>query len=318
MGVVRYVHRTMESEVVNLWNECCTFDPITTEKFRKQALFDENYDSDLCYVYVENTRIVGFILASKRKFPYLERGLEPEKGWINVLFVDKTYRRRGIGTSLLKTAEKQLIHLGARILILASYSPNYFFAGLDGKNYPESVEFFKRHGYLPHEKHYSMGRNLHGYRISEQTAQKKQLAENKGYTFLPFRYEYSMELLEFLKDEFGGGWKRNALTAMQKYKAEERLFLVLNPKGKICGCANRAIDDNEMRFGPIGIAQDERNHGLGSILLECAMYEMAQKGIYRMFFLTTDEPGKRYYERMGLEVIRTFISYHRRIDDFRP
>ena len=101
---------------------------------------------------------------------------------------------------------------------------------------------------------------------------------------------------------------------MQKEKAEERLFLVLNPEGKICGFANRSIDDNEMRFGPIGVSAKERNHGIGSILLECAMYEMAKKGLYRMFFMTTDDPGRRYYERLGLEVIRTFITYRKEIN----
>ena len=45
--------------------------------------------------YVEGDKagigwVVGFILATKRIFPYLERGLEPDRGWINVLFVDES------------------------------------------------------------------------------------------------------------------------------------------------------------------------------------------------------------------------------------
>lgn len=311
MGIIQYDHRIMENQVVNLWNECCSFDPITAEKFRKQALFDENFSNDLCYVCVKDAQVVGFVLATKRKFPYLERGLESDKGWINVLFVKREYRRQGIGTQLLKTVEKRLIDQGVKTIILAAYSPNYFFAGLDPENYPESVCFFEKNSYLSYEKHYSMGMNLHGFKISAKVSEKKKQAEEKGYAFLPFKYEYSLELLDFLKDEFGGGWKRNALIAMQKNKAEERLYIVLNPEGKICGCANRATDDNDMRFGPIGISEKERNNGLGSILLECAMYEMAKKGIYRMFFMTTDDLGRRYYERIGLEVVRTFVAYRK-------
>lgn len=32
-----------------------------------------------------------------------------------------------------------------------------------------------------------------------------------------------------------------------------------------------------------------------------------------MFFMTTDEDGKRYYERNGLHVIRSFVEYSKDI-----
>ena len=302
-----------EQQVVNLWNEACTFDSIDIEKFRRQVLFDENFDEDLCYVAIKDKKVVGFILGIKRKFPYLERGLEPTKGWISVIFVAKEYRNQGIGQKLYDTVENKLKEMGVKEIILGAYSPNYFFAGLDPENYLESINFFEKNGYTAGTKHYSMGMNLHGYQVSEKTLVKKKKAEEKGYKFINFDYRYSLELLDFLKNEFGGGWKRNALIAMQKNKAQERILIVLNPEGKICGCSNRAIDDNEMRFGPIGISDSERNNGLGTILLELGMYEMAKKGIYRMYFVTTDEDGRRYYERIGLKVIRTFIDYSKEL-----
>ena len=75
----------------------------------------------------------------------------------------------------------------------------------------------------------------------------------------------------------------------------------------------RKIDGNPMRFGPIGISEKARNAGLGGILLELQMAEMAKKGIYHMYFVTTDEPGRRYYERHGLNVFRSFIDYRKDI-----
>ena len=206
MGLAKYNHKLHENQVVALWNECCINDLITKEKFRKQALFDENFNNDLCYVYLEDEMVVGFILATKRKFPYLERGLESDKGWINVLFVKETFRRKGIATKLLTTVETKLQEMGAKTIILASYSPNYFFAGLDPDNYKESVEFFEHHGYGAIDKHYSMGMDLHGYKMSDRVLEKKRLAEDEGYVFKPFTYEYSLELLDFLKDEFMTGF----------------------------------------------------------------------------------------------------------------
>ncbi len=302
-----------EEKVVELWNRSCVVDAIDVRKFRRQAILDENFEVELSWVAEEKGRILGFIYGTKRKFPYLERGLEPERGWINVLFVDPEYWRQGIGGRLLNLCETELLRRGCKKLTLGAYSPNYFFPGVDSVNYWQAAAFFEKHGYLAQDQHYSMGKNLHGYRLSEEIQQKKRKAEEKGYRFIGFDYSYTLELLEFLRREFGGGWKRNALIAMQTETAEDVIQLVLNREGKICGFCMRAIDGNPMRFGPIGIEEKERNAGIGGILLEVQCAEMCRKGIYRMYFVTTDEPGRRYYERHGLEVFRTFTLYEKQI-----
>ncbi|MDD3362809.1 MAG: GNAT family N-acetyltransferase [Hespellia sp.] len=308
---MRHYTQDDEKQVVDLWNRTCIFDPIDTRKFRRQAILDENFDVNLSWVAVAEGRIVGFIYGTRRKFPYLERGLEPERGWINVLFVECEYQHRGIGSKLLENCEKALKKAGSKNIILGSYSPNYFFPGIDAENYSAAVGFFEKHGYVSKEEHYSMGKNLHGYQIPKDTLQKQKEAEKKGYKFIGFQYVYALELLEFLKCEFGGGWKRNALLAMQKEVAEDVILLVLDNNNKICGFCMRAIDGNPMRFGPIGVAESARNAGIGSILLDIQCYEMCKKGIYRMYFITTDELGKRYYERHGLQVFRNFLSYEK-------
>ena len=312
MKIINY-NQGFEEQVVSLWNKCCYFDPITVDKFRQQALFDDNFDESLCWVACENEKVVGFILAMKRKFPYLDRGLEPERGWINVMFVDSDYQNRGIGQALYDIAESSLKMLGVKNITLGAYSPSYFFAGLDPEHYPLAISFFEANGYQAGSLHYSMGTNLHGYQISDKTLEKKAKAESEGYRFVPFDYSYSLELLSFAKEEFGGGWKRNVLISMQQKIAEDRIILVIDADKKICGFCMNGIDGNVMRFGPIGIAEKYRNAGLGGILLELKLFDMCKKGIYRMYFITTDDPGKRYYERHGLSVIRTFVEYRKEI-----
>ena len=310
---LRHYTQKDEQAVVDLWNRSWTFDALDVKKFRRQAILDDNFDADLSWAAVEDDRVIGFAFATKRKFPYLERGLEPERGWINVLFVDPMYWRQGIGTQLLNACEEALKSLGCKNITLGAYSPNYFFPGVDLINYPQAISFFEKHGYIAQDKHYSMGKNLHGYQLPEQTLIKKKEAEEKGYRFIPFDYSYTLELLDFLKKEFGGGWKRNALISMQKDTAEDVMLLVLNREGKICGFCMRAIDGNPMRFGPIGISESERNAGIGGVLLDLQCFEMSKKGIYRMYFVTTDEPGRRYYERHGLQVFRIFVLYKKEI-----
>jgi len=302
-----------ESQVVELWNKVLWTDPITIGKFRRQALFDDNFDPALCSVAVKGDMPVGFILATKRKFPYLERGLEPERGWINVLFVDEGFHRKGLGTKLLLCAEERLAELGVKNITFGAYSPNYFFPGLDCVNYPPAKFFFDKHGYKAGEEAYSMKKDLHGFFLSKEALAKKTEAEKKGYTFINFNYRYALELLEFAKTEFGGGWKRNALISMQNNLASDCILLALNKDGKIAGFCMRMIDGNPLRFGPIGVAESERNAGLGGILFDLMQAEMAKRGLYSLFFLSTDMPGRRFYERHGLSVFRTFTDYRKEL-----
>ncbi|NLM12454.1 MAG: GNAT family N-acetyltransferase [Epulopiscium sp.] len=312
MQILNYTQK-YEKEVVDLWNKTLTADPITIHKFRKQALFDENFDPELCYVAVEDDQVVGFLLSTKRKFPYLERGLEPKRGWINVMFVDQAYRRKGIGTALVKHSEEKLKSLGVEEVTLAAYSPNYFFPGVDKDNYSDAIKFFEKMGYQAGKESYSMCKDLHGYQISQDTLDKLTKAQEAGFSFINFEYKYALELLEFLKNEFGGGWKRNALISMQNNLAEDCILLVLNSEQQIVGFCMRMIDGNPMRFGPIGVKAEARNYGIGGILFDLMQFEMAKRGIYHLFFLSTDEPGRRFYERHGVKVFRTFVDYKKTI-----
>lgn len=312
MEIINY-HQCYEKEVVDLWNKTLTADPITAFKFRKQALFDDNFDSELCYTAVEDGCVIGFLLATKRKFPYLERGLEPTRGWINVMFVDEANRRRGVGKALAVKAEEKLKSMGAETITLGAYSPNYFFPGIDIDNYKDAVQFFEKLGYQAGKASYSMCKELHGYLMGEETLEKKAIAEEAGFRFIGFKYKYALKLLDFLKDEFGGGWKRNALISMQNNTAEDCILLVLDKEEEIVGFCMRMIDGNPMRFGPIGIKAEVRNYGIGGILFDIMQLEMKKRGIFHLYFVSTDEPGRRFYERHGLRVFRTFADYQKSI-----
>ncbi|MBU3207204.1 GNAT family N-acetyltransferase [Clostridium algidicarnis] len=312
MKIINY-SQIYESEVVDLWNKTLIADPIIVNKFRKQALFDDNFDTNLCFIAVEDDCVIGFLLATKRKFPYLERGLEETRGWINVMFVDQDYQRQGIGESLVKYAEVKLKSMGTETVTLGAYSPNYFFPGVDKDAYSGSMKFFDKMGYEAGEESYSMCKDLHGYKLGEETLDKLSKAQEAGFYFVNFEYKYALELLEFLKSEFGGGWKRNALISMQNDTAENCILLVLNCEQKIVGFCMRMIDGNPMRFGPIGVKGEARNFGIGGILFDIMQLEMEKRGIYHLYFISTDKPGRRFYERHGVKVFRTYVDYEKRI-----
>jgi ribosomal protein S18 acetylase RimI-like enzyme len=229
------------------------------------------------------------------------------------MFVDQDYQHSGVGTFLVKYIEAKLKTMGVETVTIGAYSPNYFFPGIDKDNYSTAIKFFDAMGYNSGKESFSMSKDLHGYRISEETLLKLSKAQEAGFSFENFEYKYALELLEFLKNEFGGGWKRNALISMQNNTAQECILLVLNSKQQIVGFCMRMIDDNPMRFGPIGVKEEVRNYGIGGILFDIMQLEMVKRGIYHLYFVSTDTPGRRFYERHGVAVFRTFVDYQRMI-----
>lgn len=310
--IINYSQR-YEKEVVNLWNETLLSDLVSIAKFRKQILFDENFNPNLCYIALQGSKVIGFLLATKRIFPYLERGLEPTRGWINVIFVDENYRRSGVGEKLVISAETELKKLGVETITLGAYSPNYFFPGIDKEGYKEAISFFDKLGYLGGDEAYSMCKDLHDYKLNEESIQKIRKAKELGFSIISFDYKYSLELLEFAKEEFGGGWKRNLLISMQNNTAEDCVLIVIDKNDKIVGFCMRMIDGNPMRFGPIGVKKEVRNYGIGGILFDVMQLEMKKRGIYHLYFVSTDIPGRRFYERHGVEEFRTFIDYRKKL-----
>ena len=53
---------------------------------------------------------------------------------------------------------------------------------------------------------------------------------------------------------------------------------------------------------------------VAALLIKAIGEQLEKRGIHYIFFMTTDEPGKRYYGRNGFEVIRTFTEYRKVIN----
>lgn len=303
-----------ESQVIDLWNECLTSDLITRQIFRKQVLFDENFREELAICVFHDEQLVGFGFGTKRVFPYLERGIEPERAWVNAIFVKKEYRRKGIGTQLIKSIEEKLEDGLTKKITLAAYSPNYFFPGVDRLNYKDSKRFFEVNGYQTCGEAVSMAKTLLDYTLPQKTIDKKIELEKMGYRFNRFTYDYAFKLLEFLKTEFGGGWKQNALSLIKADEAEETILICIDANDDVVGFCMRKMDGFPMRFGPFGVKDELRSLGLGGVLFDLMQEEMKSQRLFNLYFLWTHGAGQRFYEGHGVKVYREYDLMEKKLE----
>lgn len=303
-----------QKQVIQLWNDTMAADLIDENRFIKLVLCDENFNPELALLCIEKGEAVGFILGIKRIVPYMERGLEPDRGFISLLFVKKEYQHHGIGTKLVKEVERRLFDKGAKNITIAAYSPNYFFPGVDEEAYPHGVKLLEKLGYKVTGDAVSMHRTLFDYRYPEGIKRKRDELIGKGYSIQPFSYEYSLELLNFLLENFGAGWKRNAYLAILDHVAHDTIKICLDIDKKIVGYCQRGIDGNPARFGPFGVRKDLRSNGMGSILFHEMLHDMLSKGIYHVYLLWTHGDAQKFYERQGMSQYRSYQLMKKNIE----
>ncbi|WP_097014964.1 GNAT family N-acetyltransferase [Anaerocolumna aminovalerica] len=306
-----YKQKYME-QLITGWNETLIFDPISEERFLQQVLMDENFNPDFALVLLVEDKVAGFCLGIKRRYPYLTRGLEENRGWISIMFVRTEYQGRGYGKALLNEVEKRLKKEQVKEITLCAYSPNYFTPGVDLK-YEKALAFFEQNGYVKGMDAVSMQKDLFSYSIPQKTQDMIEQLKEEGISFNTYSQLYMEKLLAFVEREFDAGWVRNILQAIRNGEAEDTILIVTDKEDQVIGYCMRKIDGNDARFGPIGVKESVRSKGIGGILFDLQMREMQKRGIYYAYFLWTHGAAMRFYERHGMSVYRTYQLYRKNI-----
>lgn len=307
-------HFQMEDvdSIVTLWNQELPFDQIQKNEFLSRIVFDPNFDPHLFQIAYIQEKIIGFIYGIKRKIPYLEKGLEPHRAWIVMMAVQHQYQHQSVGTILLKQIEALFTESGIKKISLCNYSPNYFTPGIDLR-YKNAHSFFKKHGYSAFSQAVSMEKNIAGYTLPDNHLERIKKLNEMGYSIIKFQNRYALKLLDFILKEFGGGWKQNALTLMQKGEAERCIFIAIDQHDQVVGFAMRKLDGNETRFGPFGVSSELRSMGIGGLLFEKMMIDMCQYNLHYLYFLWTNGDAQRFYERYDVRVYRSYTLYEKEV-----
>jgi ribosomal protein S18 acetylase RimI-like enzyme len=139
--IIRPYMAADESAVIDLWQTCNLIVPWNDP--RKDIETKMRVQPELFLVGIEDENIVSTVMI----------GYEGHRGWINYLGVSPSYRRRGIGTCMMKEAERILKKRGCPKINLQIRKKNTevisFYESL-GYSFDEVVSMGKR--LIPHHK----------------------------------------------------------------------------------------------------------------------------------------------------------------------
>lgn len=132
-------------EMVELWNkELGEEYPMRQKLFNQNSLVDKNILEDGCAMAVDDqNNIIGFIIAKKWQ-EKVDIKMDSKRGWVQVLLVDKNYRNKGVGSTLLDQAEETLKDHGIEEIQLGG-DPFHYFSGVP-LQYVETQQWVEKRG----------------------------------------------------------------------------------------------------------------------------------------------------------------------------
>ncbi|MCL2405562.1 MAG: GNAT family N-acetyltransferase [Defluviitaleaceae bacterium] len=282
---------------LRLWNVSLKEDKLNKENFYTRIICDANFDPSLFLLAEEAGEVIGFIYGAK--------GANAEKAYIVAMGVCPAHRRKGIATELVNKLESTVKALGAKSLDIGNYAVNYFFPGIDEKNYKTAIAFFSSLGYEEKGTCSSMDMSLREYETPAKYVERKQKLESEGYTFGSFTWEDSLPMFEFFREHFPH-WLGGARSNVLRGNGHETIQLARNPKGEVVGYAMRAGDGTPGRFGPFGVAESEQGTGLGGILFHNLISDMVERRIFYTWFLWTGGRNLDIYGTWGMKKYRNY------------
>jgi len=304
-----------EHVMLTLWRASMPSDGIDSDILSIKVLADPNFDPEGCLIARVEDQAVGFALALGRKMVLGPEGdLEPDSGWITVFGVAPRFRRRGVASELFDRAEGFLREHGHRHIEVSTYAPNYFWPGVDSDRYPDAQKFLQARGYRRLYSAVSMDKNLVGFSIPPEVLEVKRQREAEGYRFTYLSPRYLRPLIEFNQRVFYPDWTRAIRESILRRVPWDRTWLALAPDDTLCGFAQfGAYDYVPDRFGPFGVDDTRRGTGLGKVLLNLTLEDMATRGFHNAWFLWTGEktPAGYLYQRTGFQVTRRFEIFAR-------
>lgn len=314
-------HRTYqagdETQILFLWNECLTQDPITLLRFRNLVLLDANFDPEGMQLAFEGDKLVGCLYAVRRRLPLYKTDLEPDNCWISFFFVHPDHRRKAIGSRLLEEGMAFLKREGRKIVFFSSYAPNYFLPGLDATAYPEGLAFLTARGFEIQYSPVAMDRSLVGYRYPEKVEQLKRERHREGYSFGSVRLGELPEVIDFANELFNPDWGRAIREGILQNLPMERVLVARYDKKIVGFCLYGGYEGIPDRFGPFGVHPDAQGKGLGKILLHECLQQMRAEGLHGAWFMWTGEKtaAGSLYLKTGFSVTRKFHVMKRNLEE---
>jgi GNAT superfamily N-acetyltransferase len=305
--------------IVGLWNDAIGDVFPLRETVLRQCLEDNPSvrSEDGCLAWTDDGQLVGFGYLGVHRLDLAETAQFRERAQIQAVVVDRSARRRGIGTRIAARLAGLARDRGIERLE-AGGGMFYLWGGIPD-DLPEAAAFSEAIGFELGDVSWDLRGDVTDLRVDEASTT---LLREQGLVVAPAAAADTAAALAFLLAEFGGEWWHETSWFLDEGGDPSTLLLLRDPSRRILGLAR--IHRPDVRpigpphfwaarrapsaggLGPIGIAADRRGQGLGRALLVVALDRLREAGMTDVVIDLTSLLG--YYGSHGFAPWMTWRS----------
>lgn len=299
------------SDIVELWNEeIGERFPMSEALWKQNTTNEPNVMKEGSFAVIEEGNLRGFIV-TKRNMEKLEAKMPTNIGWIQCMLVKKTFRNKGLGSQLLKLAEKALVDAGVNEIRLGR-DPWHYFPGVPLED-KQTINWFGKRGYVKGGVETDLIKDVRNgelYKLTNPSEHYRLLTKDD----IP-------SLLTFLERVFPGRWHYEALH-YELIGGSGREFMGFFMDGELQGFCRMndsrspviaqnvywsALIEGEMGgIGPLGIDRTIRGKHFGIDLVKAAANELIGRGVTDIVIDWTQLMA--FYEKLGFTPWKQYQS----------
>lgn len=310
--------------ILGLWNESVQagevlYRPLTKDYFHAKFLANPSHNPGLNLVALAQGQVVGYISGINKTEFLPKETHENTPGYLTVLFVDKAYRRQGIGTTLLAKLYEAMRHSGKQSIVCTDTNPiqlDWVVPDTDGCEHNKApgvdegcpgYQFLLNRGFAAPYHEVAMFLDLKDYQRPPVVGeiQEKLLGEGIHTGNYDPKWGYDFDRM---CDGVGSEYWRKVLQD-ETASPNPRPILAAWKDGHIVGFTGPVDRQENGRGWFTGICTDPNfeKMGIATVLFNLLMEAFIQVGAgYSTLFTGVENHAQRLYLRTGFRVARQF------------
>lgn len=289
------------SGLTNFMNENHLFDSFTEDLLNEKLERDPVWDAGKALICHENGVIIGFMHGVVRDI----RG--EKQGYIKLMAVERSYRRKGVASSLFHQLESQFQNQGVNLIRIYDAPLNYFMPGVDPR-YTEAVCFAKHMGFQRFGDSINMIVDL--LKLDGDTEAEEKSLEYVGIEIVRPSQDDLQEVLDFVK----GDWLLWENEVRMAFADNPPSIHVARMDGQIKAfSAHNANNKGTGWFGPMGTHPDLRGKGIGRVLLKRCLNDIREMG-HKTAIIPWVDPIAFYSHYAEARIERVFWRYEKKLN----
>ena len=276
----------------------------------ERIMEDENFLPPGAVIAIKDDEIVGFALGYIQRVDFRGEGdLAAKPGRLAGLAVRPDCRRQGIGRSLLEAVEATLEKEGKSAVSFRTYGmPISLARGFYLDTAPYS--FMLSCGYRPLGHELQLRNDLSRFQLSKDITRRRTELAHEGFMFRWYNPDDRDNLLQFMKQNFSGGWCTSIKNATED-DSSRKILLVLNSDGVVgfMGPFYTGGAGQPGGFGSPGIGPNFRRRGIGTVLFHLGLDYLKSSGAsYVEYGTGVNNPARFMYFRSGAQLVGIYCG----------